>query len=252
MKTNERGTITGLVALLLLLWLGFLLHRSPRFAGSAWGGVLGVSGALLMLWPLGYSLVKRVPKLKAVVMRRVSMSTLLAWHVYTGVLGAILGILHTGHKFNSALGVALTTLMFASVLSGYIGRHFLGFLSHELGERKTMLAQLQTAYQQTASELAQQPNPALTAVSHAFFKRAAFSLFGVGNEAEQGQLALSARALRLAESIADLEYAVASDELIKRRFGLWLKLHIATSLLFYGLLALHVWAGVYYGLRWFA
>ena len=47
MKEREPLVAGGLVTLLLVLWLGFLVHRDPRFAGSAWGGVLGVSGALL-------------------------------------------------------------------------------------------------------------------------------------------------------------------------------------------------------------
>jgi hypothetical protein len=51
MKEREPFIVGGLVALLLVLWLGFLFHASPRFAGSLWGGVFGVSGALLMLVP---------------------------------------------------------------------------------------------------------------------------------------------------------------------------------------------------------
>ena len=67
----------------------------------------------------------------------------------------------------------------------------------------------------------------------------------------QNALASSARTVRLAESIADLEYAIKSHELLKRRFEVWLRLHIAASVLFYMLLVLHVWAGIYFGLRWF-
>ena len=77
MKERERIVVIGLIVLMLILWLGFLVHRSPRFPGSAWGGTLGVAGALLMLWPLGYSVVKRVPALKAAVTLRVPMRTLL-------------------------------------------------------------------------------------------------------------------------------------------------------------------------------
>ena len=64
MKERERVVASGLVILMLLLWLGFIVHLSPRFPGSLWGGVLGVSGALLMLWPLAYWLwgVLRRPK----------------------------------------------------------------------------------------------------------------------------------------------------------------------------------------------
>ena len=126
MKERDRLVVSGLVVLLLLLWLGFLVHRDPRFAGSFWGGVLGVSGAVLILVPLAYSLVKRVKWIQDRVWRRVTMRTLLAWHIYAGILGPILALLHTGHKFNSPLGIALTAMMLLVVLSGFTGRYLLG------------------------------------------------------------------------------------------------------------------------------
>ena len=92
MKQQERLIIGGLVALMLVLWLGFLVHRSPRFPGSTWGGALGVSGAALMLVPLAYSVVKRIRPLKRLVTRRVSMATLLKWHICAGVVGPILEV----------------------------------------------------------------------------------------------------------------------------------------------------------------
>ena len=251
MKEHERIIAGSLVVLLLLLWLGFLLHTSDRFAGSPAGGVLGVSGALLMLWPLGYSLVKRVPALKAAVTRHVGMNTLLLWHVYTGILGSVLALLHTGHKFNSPLGVALVVVMFAAVLSGYIGRHFLSFLSHEVRERQEMLVQMQADYQQTADELARHPSPVLTAASGGALGRLALAFAVPGMGADGGQVALTRRAMGLAESMADLEYAIGSDDLLKRRLARWLVVHIWVSVIFYLLLALHVWWEIYLGLRWF-
>ena len=251
MKERERPIVTSLVALLLLLWLGFLFHRDSRFAGSLLGGALGVSGAALMLWPLGYSLVKRIPALKAAVTKRVSMSTLLMLHVYTGILGAVLAVLHTGHKFNSPLGIALTVMMFAAALSGYIGRYFMSFLILELQERKTMLTRSQAEYQLMMTALAEHPEPKLTKASHYLFQR--FALLFLTSQSEIGQSgsALSVRAVHLAESMADLEYAIKYDDLIKRRLASWLFVHILVSVIFYTLLALHVWSGIYFGLRWF-
>ena len=60
------------------------------------------------------------------------------------------------------------------------------------------------------------------------------------------------RALDLAESLADLEYAIQTHETFRRLFGRWLRVHIVISLFLYVLLGLHVWAAVHYGLRWFA
>ena len=252
MKERERIVVIGLIVLMLILWLGFLVHRSPRFPGSAWGGVLGVAGALLMLWPLGYSVVKRVPALKAAVTLRVPMRTLLAWHVYTGIIGAVLAILHTGHKFNSRLGIFLTGAMLLAVVTGVIGRHFMGLISQEIREKQGLLAKMQAAYRQTADELALRPDPAVSlAAAGGFAARLLTTFFAPEAATAQGNSTLPFRAVRLAESIADLEYAIKSHELLKRRFAIWLKLHIATSIIFYVLLALHVWAGIYFGLRWF-
>lgn len=252
MKERERVVVIGLMVLMLILWLGFLVHRSPRFPGSAWGGALGVAGALLMVWPLGYLVVKRVPALKAAVTRRVPMRTLLAWHVYTGIIGAVLAILHTGHKFNSRLGIFLTAALLLAVVTGVIGRHFMGLISQELREKHDLLAKLQAAYRQTADELARQPDQSVRlSGARGFAGRLLTAFFAPEEVAMQGDSTSSFRAVRLAESIADLEYAIKSHELIKRRLAVWLKLHAVTSVIFYVLLALHVWASIYFGLRWF-
>ena len=252
MQERERIVVSSLIVLMLVLWLGFVFHQSPRFAGSFWGGVVGVSGALLMLWSPGYSMVKRIRSLKSRVTNRIPMRTLLAWHVYTGVIGAILGLLHTGHKFNNPLGIFLTASMLLAVLSGFVGRHFMKQVSQELHEKQDMLVKMQEAYRQTADELARHPEPAVQfTASRGFFGRLTTTFFAVEEEAASGRLTLSSRAIRLAEGIADLEYAIKTHELLKRRFALWLKVHIATSVAFYVLLGLHVWAEIYFGLRWF-
>ncbi len=99
MRDREKTIVTLLVLLMLTVWLGFLLHRSPRFAGSLSGGVLGVSGTILMFVPLAaYSVAKRVQIIKRRVTRWMSMRTLLTVHIYTALCGSILVLLHTGHK----------------------------------------------------------------------------------------------------------------------------------------------------------
>lgn len=249
MKENEKTIVSALVILMLILWLGFVVHRSPRFPGSLWGGVLGVSGAALMLVPLAYMVVKRVGPLSRVLTRRVSMRTLLAWHIYAGILGPVLGLLHTGHKFDSPLGVALTTTMIVVVLSGFVGRYLLTQTSQTIREKRETLTRLELAYRQTASELAAHPEQA------ALLKPVAGSIkrvvAGLVMPPSAAATSTPVRALRLSESIADLEYAIKTHETLKRLFAAWLKLHILISFVLYALLALHVWAGIYFGLRWF-
>lgn len=251
MKENEKTIVGALIVLMLLLWLGFVVHRSPRFAGSLAGGVLGVAGAALMLVPLAYMLVKRVGPIKRVVTRRVSMRALLAWHIYAGILGPILGLLHTGHKFDSPLGIALTVMMIVVVLSGFVGRYLMGQTSQTIREKREMLTQLELAYRATAGELAARPEQAaiLRPMAGLWRRLAAGAVLPVRAAAAAPA---AVRALRLSESIADVEYALKTHETAKRLFGAWLKLHILISFILYALLALHVWAGIYFGLRWFS
>ena len=52
--------------------------------------------------------------------------------------------------------------------------------------------------------------------------------------------------------MADLEYAVRTHELLKCWCSRWLTLHLVLSVILYVLLGRHVWAGIYFGLRWFS
>ena len=179
------------------------------------------------------------------------MGTLLSWHVYTSILGAILAILHTGHRFESNLGIWLTAMMMLTVLSGFVGRYFLSYSSKEIKEKQTELNLLATQYNQLISEIGQQPKSETAyVVSNNFISRAFNSFVGMQGIATDPKSLLSQRAMRLAESIADLEYAIKTHELLKRRTARWLRIHIITSCAFYILLILHIWSAIYFGLRY--
>ena len=251
---SERKIIGSLLVLQLGLWLGFLVHRSPRFPGSLTGGLLAVTGAVLMvLPPLVYSVAKRIAYLKPLITRRIPLGTLLSWHIYTSIIGAILAILHTGHRFESTLGIVLTAMMLLTILSGFIGRYFLGYASMELHEKQTLLNQLATQYNQMVSGGGQQPASDFQyAATHSLMGRVFNSVWGTTPAVLSSDTPLGVRAVRLTESIADVEYAIRTHDLLKRRVTRWLVLHIVTSCAFYGLLILHIWSSIYYGLRWFS
>jgi len=257
MKEKERLIVGGLVALMLILWLGFPFHHSPRFAGSLWGGMLGVAGAVLMLVPLAYMVVKRNKRLKKFVSQWVSMRTLLAWHIYAGVLGPLLVVIHSGHKYESPLGIALIGMTLLVVVSGFVGRYLMNQFSQEIREKKSMLQSLQTRYQEAQSELAGAPQQAAALQPFSgFFGRLLSGLFVHETATSAGGTQLTttpspATLLRLSESIADVEYAIRTHEHFKTWFGKWLKFHIWISLALYALMALHIWAAIHFGLRWF-
>lgn len=245
MRDRERVVVTGVLSVLLLGWLGFLVHRSPRFPGSGVGAVFGIAGAVLMLVPLAYSIAKRIPFLNARVTPHVSMQSLLTLHVYAGIFGPLLAIIHTGHKFHSLLGITLTAVLLLVVVSGFAVRYLLTYVNQEI---KDKLLLLQTARGDLDSAWAVlESSPAET---RAFPKTPVFAagLASLGLDLSSGGPA--AEVTRIAECVADLEYAVRTHEFFKRWFSRSLTLHIVLSVILYALLALHIGSGIYFGLRW--
>ena len=253
-RERERSVVTGVGVLLLLLWLGFAVHRSPSFPGSLAGTVLAVSGATLLVLPsLAYAAVKRGRPLKRWITARMPLPRWLAWHVYTGIMGAVLALLHSAHRFDSTLGIALTATMLLAVFSGYLGRHFLRYVSVEVSEKQQLLDQLIAAYNHIAGETAAQPvRLAVLAVSSSRWSRLHQRVMSTGRAAENHLLQQAHHAVQVADAIADLEYSIRAHQVLKRRSRVWLLVHIVTSIAFYVLLALHVWAAFYFGLRWLA
>ena len=235
---RERGPLIvgSLVLLLLALPLGYFVHISPRFPGSLTGSLIGMVGALLMLAALAYPLVKRIRWLNARVTSRVRMPTLLAVHIYAGVTGPILGIIHSAHKFTSPLGIALVASMLAVVLSGYVGRFYLARLAKAVRGRGGQLAALQEALASGALPDTEAPQHGQAALA-----RLLFEPYGEPSEPTRRDVALA---------LADVEYAVRAERALEIILQRWLTLHIILGVALYVLLGLHIWAGLYFGLRW--
>lgn len=208
---------TGLL-LLPALWLQGLLHQAPRFAGSLAGGLVGTAASVLMALPLAYALLKRLPKAYA---GRAPASAL-PLHVWATTAGALLAIIHSGHRVQSWLGLLLVAAMLLALLSGYVGRHYLHYVSLELRERRAAAARLRIEYDELAARGA----------------------------AAAGLQATAAASVQVADALAELEYAIRADEWIRDRLRLWLPLHVAASVVFYALLVAHLVSAVLYGARW--
>ncbi len=245
MKERERIVVSGTLCVLFLTWLGFVLHRSPRFPGSGLGTAFGIAGAVLMVVVLAYPIVKRVPFLHDRIVPHVSLPTLSMIHVYAGILGPVFAIIHTGHKFDSPLGIVLTAVMLLVVVSGYAARYLNSFLTHEITDKlltlQTARGDLDSAWgvvENTPAELRVAPKaPGITAGLASFG-----IVVPVGGPAGD--------VIRIAEGVADLEFSIRTHEMFKRWFARALKLHIYLSVVLYVLLALHIGSSIHFGLRW--
>jgi len=247
MSETEKISVGALMTVLLLFVPGYLLHEDPRFPGSLPGSLLGIGGAALMVLLLAYPLIKHFAWLRHRVTKRLSMRAILSFHVYAGVLGALLGILHTGHKFQSPLGIILVASMLIVVLSGFVGRYYMAHLRVELRDQKAMLDMLRADYDWIATELAGAPIVrSLLGLPRLWMGQLAPVSAGSATPAGAPGIPVP----QLVNAIADLEYAMRRREAIQRAFAGWMFVHIAAAIVMYAALTLHIWNGIYYGLRW--
>lgn len=104
--------ITGLYALVVLF------TREIPAASDLFGHGLGIFGFVLMLMTeMLYSIRKRVRSV-----RFGRMSRWLQFHIFTGLVGPYMVLLHTSWKFNGLAGVT-TLLTVVIVISGFVGRY---------------------------------------------------------------------------------------------------------------------------------
>ncbi len=224
MSDRERLTVLALGTLIVLLLPGYVVHVSPRFPGSLAGSLFGIAAAFLMVALLAYPAVKYLPWLRERITRRVSLGRLLSLHIYAGLLAALLAIVHSGHKYQSVLGLALIVVTMIVIATGFIGRLYVGALGADIRQQQVLLGALRTSYDRVVQRLARHK--------------------------DVEKPALNVPVLELVGAIADLEYSIAGRDAMRRLAGRWMVVHVASSLVLYGLLALHVLSGFYYGLRW--
>src|SRR5512136_2226863 len=117
---NKELWLSLLAAAIITAVYAFMIswyHAIPA-AGSLFGHLIGVIGFLLMLLTETlYSFRKRSRKA-----RWGSMQSWLQLHIFTGLVGPYMVLLHTSWKFNGLAG-ATTLLTVIIVISGFVGRY---------------------------------------------------------------------------------------------------------------------------------
>jgi hypothetical protein len=119
-RKNQEIWFALLTAIAITAVYGFVFywfHAIPA-ASSLFGHLLGIIGFILMLMTeVLYSFRKRSRKA-----RWGSMATWLQFHIFTGLVGPYMVLLHASWKFNGIAG-ATTLLTIIIVLSGFVGRY---------------------------------------------------------------------------------------------------------------------------------
>jgi hypothetical protein len=150
----------------------------------------------------------------------------------------LFAIIHTGHKFDSVLGIALTAAMLLVVVSGYTVKYLLTYVSHDMTD-KLLLLQTARGDLDSAWGLLENSPPEKWVLPKATLRNATLASVGIDTSSNEP----AGTVIHIAESVADLEYSIRLHELFKRWFGRSLKVHIVLSVVFYALLLLHIGAG---------
>jgi hypothetical protein len=238
---NEKRVTGVLAVFFVMLSLGFVVHRSPTFAGGFMGHLIGMAGALLMCLALLYPFRKRVLKKRG-------KSNPLNRHIYYGLIGPSLVVIHAAHKFSNLIGVITFLSMFLIVLSGIVGRFLFGRVNRTLKEQQHDLSLLKARF-----ELEKENTKLLRAC---LIRAETEDGEGSGLDAfedEKAEWEMDAKCERLiglAHSLAETEYVVKAFSGTKRLFSRWLRLHYMLALLLFSMMTVHVLTTLYYGLRW--
>ncbi|MBP1703926.1 MAG: hypothetical protein H6Q38_3033 [Chloroflexi bacterium] len=119
-RSNKELWLSLLAAAIITTVYAFMVswYRAIPAAGGLFGHLIGVIGFLLMLLTETlYSFRKRSQKA-----RWGSMQSWLQLHIFTGLVGPFMVLLHTSWKFNGLAG-ATTLLTIIIVISGFVGRY---------------------------------------------------------------------------------------------------------------------------------
>lgn len=120
LRNNAELMVACIAAIVITLIYGVVAYfmRGIPPAGELFGHGLGILGFILMLMTETlYSLRKRSRRLKWG-----KMSRWLQFHIFTGLVGPYMVLLHTSWKFNGIAGVT-TLFTIVIVISGFIGRY---------------------------------------------------------------------------------------------------------------------------------
>ncbi len=218
---QPRELVLALLAVLAIsgLYFGYANAVAVPAASGLLGHSLGIAGFILMLMTETlYSLRKRAMRRP-----RGSMRAWLQFHIFTGIVGSYLVVLHSAWTFNGLAGW-LTLMTIVVVASGFIGRYIY-----------TAVPRTADGVVIEAQELAVELDAVRLEVAQLAPVAGAISPDALRN----GQKA-AARRLR------DLERQMAALRWARRTLATWHAIHIPLGMALFVLAFAHIGAAVYY------
>jgi len=213
-ERSNRELWFSLIAILCItaIYLGMVnyLGKIPAASGF-FGHFIGIMGFVLMLMTeILYSLRKR-----SRLARWGKMSSWLEFHIFTGIVGPYMVLLHSSWKFNGLAGFTLF-LTAIIVISGFIGRYLFTNIP-----RTADGVEMQTALLETQLERLE-------------------------NEIHKRTKARSREITRLVKEQKRLQAQIRSLARTRRLLSLWHTIHVPIGLVLFTAAFIHSLAAIYY------
>jgi hypothetical protein len=140
-RRSELFFAVGLVLFVCLLFILGRLYWDERYyvAEEGLGYGLGLTGGIMMLVAYGYGLVKHVSWLRSLGVMRWWLQV----HIFFGIAGPILVVLHTTFRIGSLNGAVALCSMLLVFLSGIMGRYLYSKIHYGLGGQKAKMEDMQ-------------------------------------------------------------------------------------------------------------
>ena len=263
MRSNFELNLSLLVLVSLIgVYIVFELVTEPA-GGHPFGLFLGIIGAILMLMTETlYSARKRWRIFKYGQVRH-----WLSFHIFTGIVGPALVLMHTGLAFRGLAGftMLLTVLV---VASGFLGRYIYTAVPRTLAgaevDRRTLEADLQRRHEELEAWAADKPmqvkalvqqQEALTidpgemtyleVFTRRFYEwRQQRRIHSAIRQLEQEEAAKFAELERMLRREQRLARQINSLKTVRRMMGLWHTLHVPLGLTLFTAMFIHIFAAV--------
>jgi hypothetical protein len=240
----QERDVNVLLAVFFAVLVASLFLLPVRFSpGSFPAHLLGIAGSTLMSLTLVYPFRKRIQGKKGI-------KNPLSAHIFFGLMGPSLVVLHAGHSLASPIGTLTFMLMLTVVLSGVVGRYLFLRVRRGLKQEKRDLETLKRAFIEKRGDV------------DAYSCRVYFGLSeakpdpprGVppsGDASLDSDSALDCEELQsLAQAISEKERIAGAFSATQSLFSFWKRCHIYLTLLLFALVIVHILTTLYYGVSW--
>lgn len=223
----------------------FTAFPFESFSGSILGHVLGIAGTAMMFLALIYPYRKRILKKKG-------KQNLLIPHVYFGLVGASLVVIHSGHKHASTIGVLIFIATLLVVLSGIVGKMLYAKVNRTLRGHRADLEMLTHSFRDRRKT----GGLDLDACRLVLERENLPVPEGENDDNKQeGVDAADVHARcqvlgELAEAMVDKEASISVFSKTQKYFSFWSNVHIFSTYFLFAMIGVHVLTTLYYGLRW--